>query len=119
MKYLFERLDEQRRIPLADATWEDVKPIIDSTLPAQKWQKTTVDMPKDFMSSREFRGEIAFNNWKEDFIDEWGSEGELVEVRPTYWKIFGNSKWNEAFRQESRGVSDYYAEKKSGEFTGD
>jgi len=119
MKYVFEALSEQRRIPLSKVTWDKVEPIIDPNRPKWYWQKDTVDMPYDYMSSNQFKGHDAFENWYRKFVEEWGTDGELVETRPTYWKLEGNKKWDEAYEKGSKAVSQYYDEKKSGDFTGD
>jgi len=119
MKYLFEDLNEQKRIPLKDVKWEDVKPVIDPNAPKWKWQKDSVDLPNDFMSSEQLKFEQGFERWKRDFIKRWGTDGELVETRPTYWKLEGNKEWDEAYERGSSAVSKYYSDKPSGGFTGD
>jgi hypothetical protein len=119
MKYVFESLSEQKRIPLSEVTWDDVSPKRDPDLPKWKWQKDTVDLPNDFQSSEQFRSEAGFERWYRDFTKRWGTDGELVETRPTYWKLEGNTEWDKAYKRGTDAVSRYYDEKGSGGFTGD
>jgi len=120
MKYLFESTDEQRRVPLAKATWDKIEPQINPDAPKWEWQKDTVDLPNDFMSSSRIKGADQFERWYTKFVKEWGIEGELVETRPTFWKLEGNQKWDEAFERGADSVSRFY-DKGSGKgnYTGD
>jgi len=119
MKYLYEALEDQRRIPLSKATWEKVEPVIDPNAPKWKWQKDTVDLPSDFMSSSRIKGHDQFERWYRKFAKNWGIEGELVETRPTFWSIHGNGKWDKASEQGSDNVNNFYKDKKSGDYIGD
>lgn len=119
MKYVFEALSEQKRIPLSKVTWDQIEPKKDPDAPKWQWQKDTVDLPNDFMSSEQLKSMEGFERWYRDFIKRWGTTGELVETRPTYWKLEGNTQWDEASERGSKSVSKYYDDKPSGGFTGD
>jgi hypothetical protein len=120
MKYLFESTDEQRRIPLSKASWEKIEPKIKPDAPKWEWQKDTVDLPNDFMSSSRIKGHDQFERWYQKFVEQWGIDGELVEARPTFWKLEGNSKWDEASERGSDSVSKFYGDNRGiGNYTGD
>jgi hypothetical protein len=119
MKYLYESIEEQKRIPLSKLTWDKIAPEIDTNAPKWKWQKDTVDLPKDFMSSSRIKGEDQFETWFQKFVKEWGTEGELVETRPTYWSLVGNRKWDNESELGSNAVSKFYGDKRSGDYVGD
>lgn len=119
MKYLYEALEEQRRIPLSKLSWDKIEPIIDPNTPKGKWQKDTVDLPSDFMSSSRIKGDDQFERWYQKFVKRWGTDGELVETRPTYWSLQGNTKWDEASDEGSSSVSKFYSDKQSGDYVGD
>ena len=117
MKYLFENLEEQKSIPLSNVTWDDVKPFKDPNI--KGWQKDSTDLPYDFMSSRRIDNEDEFKTWYQKFVKLWGNEGELVETRPTFWSLVGNSQWDKAYEKGSEELTKYYRDKQSGGFTGD
>jgi len=119
MKYLYEALEEQRRIPLSKLSWDKIAPEVYPDAPKGKWQKDAVDLPKDFMSSSRIKGEEQFERWFQKFVKEWGIEGELVETRPTFWSIVGNTKWDNESETGSDAVSRFYGDKRSGDYVGD
>jgi len=119
MKYLFESTDDQKRIPLSKLTWDKIAPVLDPDAPKWKWQKDTVDLPSDFMTSTRIQGDVQFERWFNRFVKDWGTDGELVETRPTYWSLVGNKKWDEASKRGSDSVSNFYSDKKSGDYVGD
>jgi len=105
MKYLFESLEDQKKVPLEDITWNDIKPFA--------W------LPYDFSSSEEITSEFGFDRWYKRFINKWETEGLLVEIRPNKWKLEGNKKWDEYVEISSEQISKYYRDKPSGGYTGD
>jgi hypothetical protein len=116
MKYVYESLDEQKRIALDSVTWDAIEPIDD---PMSKWTNDKVNLPNTIASYYVIRSREAFEDWYESFTDKWGVEGELVEIRPNHWEIKGNKKWDKIAEIEANSISSYYDNKGSGGYTGD
>lgn len=110
MKYVFENLNDQRRIPLIDVTWDKIKP---------KENFSVSNLPINFSAHEQIKTQNAFERWYKNFIKNWGTEGDLVEVRPSYWKLQGNKQWDEEYKRGVDSISRYYDEKGSGGYTGD
>ena len=104
---------ERRRVPIAKAKWDDVKPLEDNS---------SIQMPYDFMSSLTIHGPSDFETYKEEFIDKYGPEGDFVEFngfrRIWEWKIEGNQTWDRLAKSGAEGMASFYGTG-SGSWTGD
>jgi len=114
MKLVKESL-EYKKIPLADVTWDDVKPIKDE----DKWSPDYVNLPYDFMSSLVIKREKEFNEWYKEFIEKYGMDGFLVKWSPTSWKLEENPIFDKESQIQGEYISKYYRDKPSGGYTGD
>ena len=103
---------EETKIPVRDITFE----LVDPHMVGDYSRK--INIAVDGLSSRQIRDETSFGYWKEDFIEKYGDEGNVVLFHGR-GNIEGNPKFDRIRDITGRGVSKYYRDKSPGGYTGD
>ena len=111
-KTVNESMHTEESYPIATVTWEDVMPEPGSS----------IRLPIDAGSSSVIRYESGFDNWLEEFISKYGSEGELVRYYDNFlkrpeWKVVGNPKFDSFKKASAKGYAGHYAT--GGRYKGD
>ena len=110
MKLVKESLNEDRNIrptsyAIENLTWDDIRPR----------NKSYIYLPKDFMTSAGIRFKQQFDDWYNDFISEYGTDGYLV-LKPRNkrswdsrrYDIEGNDVWDEYVKRNTKSMTAYY-----------